>query len=639
MEKPAPFSLLLLLLSLTPPSTSQSQSPSSCPIDLNYVSTIPWQRSSCIGDPSKSDHCCQTLLSLFGIGLAQHLRDTSLFQLSHPSAATSCLASLQQRLVSLGLSSSLIPLCLNNSAEFVIDSSNCVGIRTKDDWRRRLGNTSVDDACSGDLSDLTSCNSCVQSGFNVTSQLLSMDRNSANATNRTNECFNFTVLYAAGVANARGPEDLGTASCVLGLPLTKRSKSNQQRQLSLLSALCGVISGVVFMTLLGGFYLWWERKRQRKQKSSVEDGSWEGGDMRARVRPNTGATWFDIRELKKATGGFSQRTMIGQGGFGIVYKGTLPDGTFVAVKKMVTQGLDLQGDDFSNEVNIISSIRHRNLLPLRGCCIARDDEGEEQRFLIYDYMSNGSVDEWVFGTKEGKRLSWAQRRGIVVGVAKGLAYLHNGVRPAIYHRDVKATNILLDTHMNARVADFGLAKQNREGQSHLTTRVAGTHGYLAPEYALYGQLTEKSDVYSFGVVLLEIMSGRRALDASEGSEAFLVCDWAWGLAKAGKVREVIEKGIREEGPMEVMERFVMVGILCSHVMVAFRPSMGEALGMLEGDFEVPEIPDRPLPLGHESFQWGSPCTVASNGDGSGHRRSMTTRAIAGAIARATLSHY
>ncbi|XP_006847201.2 probable receptor-like protein kinase At1g11050 [Amborella trichopoda] len=217
-------------------------------------------------------------------------------------------------------------------------------------------------------------------------------------------------------------------------------------------------------------------------------------------------------------------------------------------------------------------------------------------------MSSGSVEDWVFGAKkkDGNQLSWAQRREIIVGVGKGLVYLHNAVQPAIFHRDVKATNILLEADMNARVGHFGLAKQNREGQSHLTTHVAGTQGYLAPEYALYGQLTEKSDVYSFGVVVLKIMSGRRALDRS-GDMAFVVSDWEWGLMKAGKVGEVIEEGIRKEGPMSVMERFVMVGILCSHVTVGFRSTMTEALRLLEGDVELPEIPDGQMPLGiHDS---------------------------------------
>ncbi|KAG0497320.1 hypothetical protein HPP92_002011 [Vanilla planifolia] len=231
-----------------------------------------------------------------------------------------------------------------------------------------------------------------------------------------------------------------------------------------------------------------------------------------------------------------------------------------------------------------------------------------QRFLVYDLMPNGSLDDHIFSksnkTKPPLVLTWPQRQTVIIDVAKALAYLHYGIKPAIYHRDIKATNILLDGELRARVADFGLAKQSREGQSHLTTRVAGTHGYLAPEYALYGQLTEKSDVYSFGVLVLEIMSGRRALDMSSPSDLVLITDWAWTLVKSGRVEEVIDRALVDgegTGPKGMMERFVLVGILCAHVMVALRPTIEEALRMLEGDLEVPSVPDRPLPLGHGAF--------------------------------------
>ncbi|KAG5575300.1 hypothetical protein H5410_055434 [Solanum commersonii] len=260
-----------------------------------------------------------------------------------------------------------------------------------------------------------------------------------------------------------------------------------------------------------------------------------------------------------------------------------------------------QGDEeFINEAEIISKIRHRNLLPLRGFCVTSDNLNGKGRYLVYDFMPNGSLDDHLFNVGT-KRLSWPQRKNIILDVAKGLAYLHYGIKPSIYHRDIKATNILLDMDMKARVADFGLAKQIKEGQTHLTTRVAGTYGYLAPEYALYGQLTEKSDVYSFGIMILEIMSGRRVLDASNSS-ALLVTDWAWTMVKSRNVEGVFDVSIKDEGPKRVMERFVHVGILCAHVMVALRPTIEDALRMLEGDIDIPRLPDRPLPLGFESLE-------------------------------------
>lgn len=410
-------------------------------------------------------------------------------------------------------------------------------------------------------------------------------------------------------------------SCIFGLSVDSHAGSHGKNRAPLVFGLTGAGVAVFVMSSLLGLYFWYDRRWRRKRRRGGFEGEFdlEEPGSRPRVRPNTGSIWFKIEELEKATNNFSQKNFIGRGGFGFVYKGVLPDGTMVAVKRVIES--DFQGNaEFCNEVEIISNLKHRNLVPLRGCCVVDGgdesyDERESQRYLVYEYMPNGNLDDHLFlqsdnhGGVERPRLTWPQRKSIILDVAKGLAYLHYGVKPAIYHRDIKATNILLDANMKARVADFGLAKQSREGQSHLTTRVAGTHGYLAPEYALYGQLTEKSDVYSFGVVVLEIMCGRKALDlSSSGSpRAFLITDWVWSLVKAGKVEQALDASLLKDGdsvnsnPKSIMERFVLVGILCAHVMVALRPTIMDALKMLEGDIEVPPIPDRPMPLGHPSF--------------------------------------
>ncbi|XP_058089874.1 probable receptor-like protein kinase At1g11050 [Magnolia sinica] len=609
-------------MAMPSPSPSPSSS-SSCPIDLGYIQRIPWDSSPC--NPSSSQNhlqnqsqiCCQTLLSLIGIGLAKHLKETSSFRLPNLPTAASCVADFQSRLSSLSLPSDLASRCFGPPDRFVINPTTCAHIQTKQDWLRVLGSsTSLDSACKSDLSDLTLCQGCVTAGLIVSSQLTSIDGNTSHATN----CFYFTVLYAAGVVNDLGPENPSTTTCVFGLDLLSAAVSGKSKsRLALIFASTGAGIAIAFMFSLLGLYFWWNRRRKKRETHNLElgFGDQEGGMSKPRLRPNTGSIWFDVWELERATDNFSQRNMIGQGGCGIVYKGTLLDGTMVAVKKIIES--DFQGDaEFCNEVEIISNLKHRNLVPLRGCCVVegndREGGGGNQRYLVYDYMPNGNLDNHIFSqgvcgsSSMGKeQLSWPQRKSIVMDVAKGLAYLHYGVKPAIYHRDIKATNILLDAEMKARVADFGLVKQSKEGQSHLTTRVAGTHGYLAPEYALYGQLTEKSDVYSFGIVVLEIMSGRRALDLSSlgtGSpRAFLITDWAWMLVKSGRIDEVLDQSLRnDEGsnpyPKAIMERFVLVGILCAHVIVALRPTILDALKMLEGDIDVPQIPDRPLPLGH-----------------------------------------
>ncbi|XP_039157290.1 probable receptor-like protein kinase At1g11050 [Eucalyptus grandis] len=605
-----------------------SVNPATCPLDFSYVRTIPWDTSNCqhpsfkpnasLSDNSK-DPCCQNLLSLLGVGLAQRLRQTSLFQLPDLNSSISCLQGFQSALTSLALPTDLVSYCLDPS-QFLITPYSCAHIHSTQDWVRELGNsTALDSACKPDLTVLTNCDQCVSAGLSIQSQLQSISGNNPNTT----DCFYFTVLYAAGIVNAFGPKGLyGLLTCIMALSTDNQGSLASKRHTNLVFGLIGAGVAVIVMSCLLGLYFWFDRmwKRRRRIQGSNADYSLdpEESGSRARPRPNIGCICFTIRDLEKATSNFSQKNFIRLGAFGLVFKGVLSDGTEVAVKRIIES--DFQGDaEFCNEVEIISNLKHRNLVPLRGCCVVEGDDDDDydemsgQRYIVYDYLPNGNLNDHLFPSPDNqsrkKTLTWPQRKSIILDVARGLAYLHYGVKPAIYHRDIKATNILLDADMRARVADFGLAKQSGEGQSHLTTRVAGTHGYLAPEYALYGQLTEKSDVYSFGVVVLETMCGRKALDlSSSGSpRAFLITDWVWSLIKAGKIEEAFDPSLLKAGestnsnPKGIMERFVLVGILCAHVMVALRPSILDALKMLEGDIEVPSIPDRPTPLGHPSY--------------------------------------
>ncbi|CAM8937611.1 unnamed protein product [Rhodiola kirilowii] len=596
----------------------------SCPMDLSYVLTVPWNTSICTTNaptvkttPTRNS-CCQTILSVLGIGLAQHLKETSLFNLPDVNASTACLAEYQSKLDSLSLLPNLTSLCFD-PLEFVISRNVCARIETRDDWDARLGNsTAIDSACRADLTDLSLCDSCVVAGTQVQNMLTSIDGNISNSIN----CWYFAILYAAGIANEQGPKSYSAMKCLFALTFDNPGRSNKSKYALVFGVSGAGVAFLVMSSILGG-YFWWDARKRKEHNVGVDapraGGGEELGSSKLRIRPNTGSIWFKIQDLEKATDNFSTKNLIGKGGFGYVYKGTMSDGTVVAVKKIIESGFE--GDaDFCNEVEIISNLKHRNLVPLRGCCVesGNSEENASDRYLVYDYMPNGNLDNHLFptpGIKGGSSksvLTWPQRKAIILDVAKGLAYLHYGVKPAIFHRDIKGTNILLDADMRARVADFGLAKQSTEGQSHLTTRVAGTHGYLAPEYALYGQLTDKSDVYSFGVVILEIMCGRRALDlSSSGSaNAFLITDWAWSLVKEGNTERAIDSSLLRSddsftsNPKAIMERFVRVGILCAHVMVVLRPTILEALKMLEGDIEVPAIPDRPMPIGHPSFNDG-----------------------------------
>jgi serine/threonine protein kinase len=608
---------MMMMMSI---SAAPTPSPSTCPMDLNYVLRIHWNSSACQNFDSKkevnsSSTCCISLLSLFGIGFAQHLKETSQFNLQDLQTSISCMHDFQSKLSSLSLSNNLVNSCFDPQ-QFVISRNFCAGIETVLDWNEKLGqNTNLNTACKPDLTYLSQCDVCLAAGLQIKQKLVSIDGNASNSLN----CFYFTILYAAGIVNEFGPESNGAVTCAFSVPVYSQVGSSSKGHQGLVFGLTGAGVALFVMCSLLGLYVWFDRKRMRKRKLETFQFDFDPEEQgsRRRLRPNTGSIWYKIQELEKATDNFSSKNFIGRGGFGLVFKGTLADGSVVAVKKVLES--DFQGDaEFCNEVEIISNLKHRNLLPLRGCCVV--DENEKcatdkgsQRYLVYDYMPNGNLEDHLFVSKDpqkaNKSLTWPLRKNIILDVAKGLAYLHYGVKPAIYHRDIKATNILLDEDMRARVADFGLAKQSREGQSHLTTRVAGTHGYLAPEYALYGQLTEKSDVYSFGVVVLEIMCGRKALDlSSSGSpRAFLITDWAWSLVKSGKIDEALDASLLKDdnnasaNPKSIMERYLLVGILCSHVMVALRPTISDALKMMEGDIEVPQIPDRPMPLGHPSF--------------------------------------
>lgn len=580
--------LFLCIFSQTSASSSQ------CPIDLNYVLTIPWDSSSCQNkitntNPHTITNCCQTLTSLYGVGLARYLKQTSLFRLPNTQTSIACLSDFQAKLSRLNLPTNLTSSCFEPQ-QFVNTTNTCADIQTKQDWLSVLGHdelyTSLDMACKEDLSDLTACDACVLAGFKVQARLLGIDGDSSHSRG----CFYYTVLYLAGLVNEHGPDSVGSLSCIFGLPLTLPA-SGPNRALISGSVTAGI--AVVAVACLIGFQF------TKGQRGLEEYSDSEDNNGLLNWRPKADSIWFDILDLERATGRFSDKNLIGQGQFGVVYKGKLQDGAMIAVKKVIDS--DFQGDaEFAKEIEIISTLKHRNLVPLRGCCVS-----ERNKYLVYDYIPNGNLSDHLFPLENKAPMSWPQRKSIILDIANALAYLHHGVKPPIYHRDIKPTNILVDSCMRARVADFGLAKQGKEGggESNLTTRIAGTHGYLAPEYALYGQLTERSDVYSFGIVVLEIMCGRRALDLS--SSMLLITDWAWSWVKDGKVEQVLDPwllgsgdgcGMERRYPKMVMERFLMVGILCAHLMVALRPTIADAIRMLEGDIEVPHVPDRPLYL-------------------------------------------
>ncbi|KAL2326829.1 hypothetical protein Fmac_020256 [Flemingia macrophylla] len=287
--------------------------------------------------------------------------------------------------------------------------------------------------------------------------------------------------------------------------------------------------------------------------------------------------YFSLRQIKAATNNFDPANKIGEGGFGPVYKGVLSDGDVIAVKQLSSKSK--QGNrEFVNEIGMISALQHPHLVKLYGCCI----EGN-QLLLIYEYMENNSLARALFGEQEQKlHLDWPTRMKICVGIARGLTYLHEESRLKIVHRDIKATNVLLDRELNAKISDFGLAKLDEEENTHISTRVAGTIGYMAPEYAMRGYLTDKADVYSFGVVALEIVSGKSNTKYRPKEEFVYLLDWAYVLQEQGNLLELVDPSLGSEYSPEEAMRMLSLALLCTNPSPTLRPSMSSVVSMLEG---------------------------------------------------------
>ncbi|KAI5665318.1 hypothetical protein M9H77_24641 [Catharanthus roseus] len=297
---------------------------------------------------------------------------------------------------------------------------------------------------------------------------------------------------------------------------------------------------------------------------------------------------FSYKEIKQATKGFESTRIIGHGAFGTVYKGILPsNGDIVAVKRCSHSGGQGKAE-FLSELSIIGTLRHRNLVRLQGWC---HEKGEI--LLVYDLMPNGSLDKALFESR--MVLPWPYRQKILLGVASALAYLHQECENQVIHRDIKTSNIMLDEGFNARLGDFGLARQIEHDKSPDATVAAGTMGYLAPEYLLTGRATEKTDVFSYGAVVLEVASGRRPIEkevigvGKVGVSSNLV-EWVWSLHREGRLMVAADSRLAGEFDDGEMRRVLLVGLACSHPDPMARPTMRGVVQMLVGESEVPLVP-------------------------------------------------
>ncbi|XP_048619579.1 probable LRR receptor-like serine/threonine-protein kinase At1g29720 [Brassica napus] len=352
-------------------------------------------------------------------------------------------------------------------------------------------------------------------------------------------------------------------------PLLVR-KAHKPRIYPLILVITALILSLAFL-IVGAFY--W--KKCVRNEDSGKRGS------------------FSLKQLKVATDNFDPLNKIGEGGFGSVYKGQLPDGTLIAVKKLSSKSC--QGNkEFVNEIGMIACLQHPNLVKLYGCCCENN-----QLLLVYEYLENNCLADALFG-RSGLKLEWGTRHKICLGIARGLAFLHEDSAVKIIHRDIKGTNVLLDKDLNSKISDFGLARLHEDEKSHITTKVAGTIGYMAPEYVMRGHLTEKADVYSFGVVAMEIVSGKSNANYTPDNECCVgLLDWAFVLQKKGAFSEILDPKL--EGLYDVMEaeRMIKISLLCSNKSPTLRPTMSEVVKMLEGETEIEQIIADPGVYGDE----------------------------------------
>ncbi|XP_074566986.1 cysteine-rich receptor-like protein kinase 25 [Curcuma longa] len=381
----------------------------------------------------------------------------------------------------------------------------------------------------------------------------------------------------------------------VGAPSGGKSNSSGRRILFI------AISVAASLLLLCAIFIYRRRTKATTQRRKLLTAKFKHEDQHE--IKGAESLLFDLEAIRIATDNFSDRNKLGEGGFGPVYKGTLENGEHVAVKRLSRnsgQGLD----ELKNEVFLVAKLRHRNLVRLLGCCLE-----SEEKLLVYNYLANTSLDKFLFDNSKREKLDWARRFKIIEGISRGLLYLHEDSPLKIIHRDLKASNILLDANMDPKISDFGLAKLFGADETQGNTkRIAGTFGYMAPEYTLHGLFSVKSDVYSYGVLILEILTGQKN-SGYRGSEypIELVTHMVWRHWTQGNVLQVIDQDLVEQCQTQQISRCIHIGLLCVQQDPIQRPTMANVVFMLNNHFVGLPTPSAP------AFLSNSNTTSESNG--------------------------
>ncbi|XP_048438346.1 G-type lectin S-receptor-like serine/threonine-protein kinase At1g11410 [Pyrus x bretschneideri] len=399
----------------------------------------------------------------------------------------------------------------------------------------------------------------------------------------------------------------------------KKSNSSfgKKRKLEV-SVACGLLFFLVFSLAC------WLVKRKRKGKKrqdkffnvTIASTSWEDSSARTNIDEsgiNSELPFFELSTIVKATNNFTSNNKLGTGGFGSVYKGVLDNGKEIAVKRLAKNSGQGIGE-FKNEVVLLSKLQHRNLVRIIGCCVQ-----DEEKMLIYEYLPNKSLDFFIFA-KEAF-LDWTRRFEIICGIARGILYLHQDSRLRIIHRDLKASNVLLDSAMNPKISDFGMARIFGAEQIEANTnRVVGTYGYMSPEYAMEGLFSVKSDIYSFGILLLEIVTGRKNTGYYHDSPYSNLVGHVWDLWKENRALEIIDSSLGESYPINEVLRCIHIALLCVQEQAKDRPLMSAVVSMLGNDAAIPS-PKQPGFLLNKGYHIsGDP---SSNTDGAYSVNDMT----------------